>query len=71
MNIDLEEKEKLWKQFKEEKGHLNIGTKKDVIFWTYDKLLLNQITARKEIAELKKNSILLVHHSKYNLKSKR
>ena len=52
--IDDEEKEKLWKEFCiENKGHINIGTKKDVIFWTYDKLLLNQIEARKEIKELK------------------
>ena len=54
--IDEEEKEKLWQQYKEEhKGYgMNIGTKKDVINWTYDKLLLNQIEARREIAKLKK-----------------
>ena len=53
--IDDEEKEKLWKEFYiENKGHINIGTKKDVIFWAYDKLLLNQIEARKEIKELEK-----------------
>lgn len=52
--IDLKEKEKLWNEFrKENKGHLNIGTKKDIIFWTYDKLLLNQIEARKEIKKLR------------------